>query len=315
MIKHLCLEKKIHLILILIFYSIAWILLPGKSVKFIELLHCYVEITVLAVIFYSQIFWLLPKLMQIKNTLSYLIITGIGLLFLFLITMLINLHAINFSIIHSNIWILQEEIGAYLLSIFYFLIRNVLKKIIVNGIIRTRTLVILVITSIFLITTYFVGRQYYYQNYKGDSKIVFIPESDSIKSISELVHLELFQGSVLYIDYWGTHCSPCLKEFGYKNEMKLLKKRYEKRPVKFLYIADMMSNEYSRWKRIIDDFELDGYHMQMNKQLLEDFSKIKGWGGYMPLFILIDKNGNVINPNAERPSSKEKLYTQIDKLL
>jgi hypothetical protein len=316
MIRRLNLEKKIHLILILVLYSTArWIFIPAESVNFIKLLNCYSEITILVIILYSQIFWLIPKLGQTKRFLYYSITTGVVFLILFIIYLLIHEHTINASVIKSNLLILQEGLGAYLFSVFYYSIKKTFTKIIDRGILKVRTLVLLIITSIIVITTYFAGREYYYQNFKGNSKILFIPQSDSIKRISDLVQLNKFKGNVLYIDYWGTHCSPCLKEFGYKKEIKQMKERYQNRPVKFIYIADCLPNEYSRWKGLVDDFGLEGYHMQMNKHLLDDLRKIDGWGGYMPLFILIDKTGNVVNINAERPSSKERLYKQIDPLL
>jgi hypothetical protein len=35
----------------------------------------------------------------------------------------------------------------------------------------------------------------------------------------------------------------------------------------------------------------------------------------IPHYLIIDKNGNIVNANAERPSSGEKLYQQLDNVL
>jgi hypothetical protein len=55
--------------------------------------------------------------------------------------------------------------------------------------------------------------------------------------------------------------------------------------------------------------------MPLNTKFFENLNKIKGRSGMLPNSILIDKNGNIANPDAKRPSSKERLYQQIDALL
>jgi uncharacterized protein (UPF0297 family) len=56
--------------------------------------------------------------------------------------------------------------------------------------------------------------------------------------------------------------------------------------------------------------------MQMSKIFYNSINSINGikFVG-KPHYILVDKKGNIVIPNAERPSSKEKLYNQIDRLL
>jgi len=56
--------------------------------------------------------------------------------------------------------------------------------------------------------------------------------------------------------------------------------------------------------------------MQMSTKFYNNINSIKGikFDG-KPHYILVDKNGDIVYPNAEWPSSKEKLYNQIDKLL
>jgi hypothetical protein len=106
-----------------------------------------------------------------------------------------------------------------------------------------------------------------------------------------------------------------MREFQHEKELKALKERYKDKPVKFIYLADGNQNEISKWKRIIDKYKLQGYHMLISDRFYKNLMSIKGLSGTKPLYILIDKNGDITNPNAKRPSSEEELYKQIDELL
>lgn len=129
--------------------------------------------------------------------------------------------------------------------------------------IQSRTLVLSILAVVTSISLFFIGRDYYYQSYSGYAETILIPNSSEIHSIEDLTNLKDLKGNVLYIDYWGTHCPPCMREFQHLVEQKDLKERYKGKAVRFVYLASCDSNETARWKRIINKYELHGYHMQM----------------------------------------------------
>jgi thiol-disulfide isomerase/thioredoxin len=163
------------------------------------------------------------------------------------------------------------------------------------------------ILNIFLFVGFFFN--------KGDYSSVIILDNIKFQNIYSLIKLKELEGYVLYIDIWSTYCGPCINEF---KQSKDLKQRYIDKPVKFVYLADLRndSSDIKRWKSLINKYELKGFHLQMSSKFYNSLYFIKGiqFTG-KPHYLLIDKNGLIVNPNAERPSSKERLYKQIDKLL
>lgn len=146
-------------------------------------------------------------------------------------------------------------------------------------------------------------------------EIVYIDNFSDFQNIEDLINYEDFKNHVLFIDIWTVYCGPCLKEF---QQSKDLKERYKDKPVKFIYLVDIINTaEYiDRWDSLINQYELYGYHMQMSKKFYNNINLINGIDFVgKPHYLLVDKRGNIVNPNAERPSSKEKLYNQIDRLL
>ncbi|MEO8934743.1 MAG: TlpA disulfide reductase family protein [Xanthomarina sp.] len=129
--------------------------------------------------------------------------------------------------------------------------------------------------------------------------------------------LKDLKGKYIYIDVWATWCGPCLAEVP---ALKALEKEYSQRNIHFvsLSIDDDRSHggswdkAHSAWKAMITDKELSGIQIFAPKGWQTPFIeayKIKG----IPRFILIDPNGNIVTPDAPRPSS-EKTKELFDSL-
>ncbi|MNS75411.1 hypothetical protein D3C72_1089330 [compost metagenome] len=83
-----------------------------------------------------------------------------------------------------------------------------------------------------------------------------------------------------------------------------------------LYISIDEDKYDQQWKEMIKYYELSGTHIRVNEHLRKELSKTI-WGGdgegfSIPTYIIIDKDGNIVEKNALRPSDKEKLYEQIE---
>ena len=125
------------------------------------------------------------------------------------------------------------------------------------------------------------------------------------------VQLSDFRGKILYVDIWASWCGPCRKQFPYARD---LKKKFSKRQLKkieFIYIS--IDTDYTKWKESLDKLNLDG------NQFISPSNKLNSASAYfgvssIPRYILIDRQGNIINENAKRPSD-ETLFEDLLQLI
>ena len=111
------------------------------------------------------------------------------------------------------------------------------------------------------------------------------------------------KGKVIYIDFWGTWCGPCISEM--PNSKKLMKEM-SGQDVEFVYIC--IDSEETNWKAKIAELELAGQHYFLTREQSADIRKnfdIRG----IPFYMLINKNGTIVDKGSHiRPgSSKQKI--------
>lgn len=107
------------------------------------------------------------------------------------------------------------------------------------------------------------------------------------------------KGKVIYVDVWATWCGPCKGEIPY---LKALEEELHDLDIAFVSIS--VDGDKEAWQNMVEEKQLKGYQLHAEKEWDSDIIKnyaIKG----IPRFILIDKEGKLINANAKRPSDKE----------
>ncbi len=121
------------------------------------------------------------------------------------------------------------------------------------------------------------------------------------------VSLSQLKGKLVYIDIWATWCLPCVKEIP---SLKKLEKTFEGRDIQFVSICKGDSKD--RWAKMVKDKELGGIQLFAPNENISFFKDYSVQG--IPRFILIDKDGKIIDGNAKRPSDK-RLIEDIEKYL
>lgn len=130
--------------------------------------------------------------------------------------------------------------------------------------------------------------------------------------------LDDLKGKYVYVDVWATWCGPCIAEIP---SLKKLEAEYKGKNVQFVSISvdDAMRSgggdlevAKNKWKTMVKDENLVGIQLFSDKNWESEFVKGYNIQG-IPRFILIDPNGNVVDANAPRPSSK-KLVELFDSL-
>ncbi|MBV5284013.1 MAG: thioredoxin family protein [Paludibacter sp.] len=102
-----------------------------------------------------------------------------------------------------------------------------------------------------------------------------------------------FKGKVLFIDFWATTCGPCVS--GIK-QMKATRAKYAANPdFDFIFITDQRSSPEKDYNDFVKDQELKN----INRISTDDFNQLRQLFKFngIPRYVVIDKNGDVINSN------------------
>ena len=134
------------------------------------------------------------------------------------------------------------------------------------------------------------------------------PEFSCVDKDSNNVSLKNFRGKYVYLDFWATWCSPCMQELP---EYIKLQNAYKGKNIAFVSISlDLNKNS---WKNIIAENKSEAVNLFAPNGWEADVVKAYQIYG-IPTFVLIDKDGNIIDAQAPRPSSIEIRKT-LDELL
>ncbi|MEA1887317.1 MAG: TlpA disulfide reductase family protein [Bacteroidota bacterium] len=119
-----------------------------------------------------------------------------------------------------------------------------------------------------------------------------------------MVSLSDFGGKYVYLDFWATWCGPCIVKIPYLEKMA---EEYRDKNIEIISISvdrdknawrNMLTKEPHQWLQLHDSI------------LVNDEYLVK----YIPTFVLIDREGKIIDARASRPSTGEVLTNQLDKL-
>jgi len=117
--------------------------------------------------------------------------------------------------------------------------------------------------------------------------------------------LKKHKGKLIYIDFWASWCRPCIAEMPFS---KNLTKKYK--DVVFVYLA--YGDEEKAWQKASEK-----HHIKENSFLITNSKSSKFINDYkietIPRYMIVNKEGKVIHPDAPRPSSSE-IETIFDEL-
>jgi thiol-disulfide isomerase/thioredoxin len=142
-----------------------------------------------------------------------------------------------------------------------------------------------------------------------------LPDADGV-----LHRLSDYRGNIVYIDFWGTWCYPCIQEIP---DALLLQEKYKNSSVKFLYVAlEYDKSDIENWKnfiagkdelygKMLDHKPFPGVHLVAEKQFRNEMIKDYRMN-FAPTHVLIDHQGKIVKPRAKRSAA---IAEEIDKLL
>ncbi|MBR4698431.1 MAG: TlpA family protein disulfide reductase [Prevotella sp.] len=133
--------------------------------------------------------------------------------------------------------------------------------------------------------------------------------SDGEKILRKLI--EPYKGRIIYVDIWGTWCTPCRENLKDSWKLKEALKDYD---IVYLYLANRSSDE--AWKSVISEYNLTGpncvhYNLPADQQnAIEQYIGVNGY----PTYKLIDKQGNIHPLDLQQAININSLIETLDKL-
>lgn len=127
------------------------------------------------------------------------------------------------------------------------------------------------------------------------------PEFNFVNDKGDFVSLESLRGKFVYIDIWASWCGPCRREIPY---LKELEKKFEGKPITFVSIS--CDNDAEAWRKAMEEENVSGIQLYMNHDLA--FAKAYIVSG-IPRFILLDKEGCIVDAHMTNPSNPNTVKT------
>jgi len=137
---------------------------------------------------------------------------------------------------------------------------------------------------------------------KGKPSPVFEYTDNKGKKVS----LEDFKGKYVYVDVWATWCGPCKREFPYLKKMNV---DYKNKNLAIVSVSIDKPEDKEKWLDMIEDQDLGGVQVLADNGFDSEFVTFYNING-IPRFIIIDKEGNIVDADAPRPSDPN-----LDKVL
>jgi thiol-disulfide isomerase/thioredoxin len=123
----------------------------------------------------------------------------------------------------------------------------------------------------------------------------------------QAVTLADFRGKYVLIDVWATWCAPCRAEIP---SLKAMEEKFAGKDLAFVSLS--VDADKEAWRKMVNDDHMTGAQLWIGQK--NDFSTAYLINA-IPRFILLDKEGNILNGNVTRRPSGPDLLPTLEALL
>lgn len=108
-------------------------------------------------------------------------------------------------------------------------------------------------------------------------------------------------GKVIFINFWASWCQPCIEMIP---DFKKLEEQFSRKGVIFITIA--FDKDHNKWKssQSFKSMETSEYNYILRNPYSSKFLK-DNKVFYVPRYLIINKSGNIVNPNAPKPNESK----------
>ena len=153
-----------------------------------------------------------------------------------------------------------------------------------------------------------------YNQNPENNKIHIINYDTEPESFADMI--KPFAGKVIYIDIWATTCAPCLQALAEADKAK--QKISCSDDVIFLYLSVDRDRAHEKWEKIINHYNLEGYHYRVNEHtaqiIYSTFGDSRGVLS-IPRYVIVAKNGKIAFTNAAPLANTPKVTEQLKTFL
>lgn len=121
------------------------------------------------------------------------------------------------------------------------------------------------------------------------------PNFSLLNDKGKTISLSDFKGKVVYVDFWGVGCGPCIYDI--ENYEAKLHEGYKDKDVVFINIC--VDSGEKAWKNAINKYKLTGVNLIAEGWTKNPVCKTYGVNG-IPHYVIINKDGTMANNNAPR---------------
>ena len=140
--------------------------------------------------------------------------------------------------------------------------------------------------------------------------IYILDNDEPIESFKDLTNM--LQGKLIFIDRWATWCSPCIEEFNYS---EALHNFLQNNKIEIVYLNSDTDLIEEKWFDFIIEHNLKGNHVRLDSIFKADLVEKGIFIPMIPQYMIVGRDGKIIENSALRPSSGEELFNQLKEAL